>query len=138
MENINSEYLKKCLDTLKLSYEELKKTETGTVHYEMFHNSLVKGFEMTIEQSAKLLKKRLSPYFATKKAIDILTFKDLFREAHKHSLIEELTVKRWFEYRDNRNNTAHDYGQTFEEQTLILIDDFIVDVENLLKVIECE
>ena len=35
-----------------------------------------------------------------------------------------------------RNSTAHDYGQAFAEETLTLIKDFLVDVENLRKVIE--
>jgi hypothetical protein len=38
---------------------------------------------MTLEQGGKLLKKRLEPYFAAKKSLDALTFKDLFRHALK-------------------------------------------------------
>ena len=41
-------------------------------------------------------------------------------------------------YRDNRNNTAHDYGQAFAEETLTLIEDFIKDVNYLKSVIENE
>ena len=91
---------------------------------------------MTLEQSGKLLKKLLNPYFASKRAVDMLSFKDLFRQAHKHSLLTEEETKRWMKYRDNRNSTAHDYGQAFAEETLTLIKDFLVDVENLRKVIE--
>ena len=40
-------------------------------------------------------------------------------------------AERWGEYRDNRNNTAHDYGESFAEETLILISSFINDVKNL-------
>ena len=39
-------------------------------------------------------------------------------------------------YRDNRNNTAHDYGQVFAEETLLLVKDFLIDVKNLKKVID--
>ena len=45
----------------------------------------------------------------------MLSFKDVFRQAHKHSLITEEETARWMKYRDNRNNTAHDYGQVFAE-----------------------
>ena len=110
----------------------------GTVDYEMYRNSLIKGFEMTIEQSGKLLRKRLEPFFGTKKALDTLTFKDLFRHALKHSILTEDEVNRWFEYRDNRNNTAHDYGQGFAEKTLKLVDSFLTDVKALKSVIENE
>lgn len=42
-------------------------------------------------------------------------------------LISEKEVSRWLKYRDNRNNTAHDYGKVFADETLLLIDDFLKD-----------
>ncbi len=135
---INTEYLERCLETLLKSYSLIKTVEEGSIDYEMYRNSLVKSFEMTLEQSGKLLRKKLTPFFATKKVVDSLTFKDLFRHALKFSLLNEDEVNRWFKYRDNRNNTAHDYGRAFAEETLLLIDDFIKDVSRLKEVIEHE
>ena len=135
MSEINTEYLEKCILTLEKSYEMLQKSEEGSIDYELYRNYLVKGFEMTLEQSGKLLKKVLNPYFASKKAVDMLSFKDIFRQAHKHSLISEEETARWLKYRDNRNNTAHDYGQAFAEETLSLIKDFLIDAKNTEKVI---
>ncbi len=40
-------------------------------------------------------------------------------------------VERWFAYRDNRNNTAHDYGENFAKETLCLIPSFIDDVSQV-------
>lgn len=102
----------------------------------MYRNSLVKCFEMTIEQSAKLLRKKITPYFASKRAVDSLTFKDLFRYANKHSLLNEEEVERWFRYRENRNSTANDYGEQFARETLVLVDDFVKDTERLIQVIK--
>lgn len=136
MSEINTEYLHRCLETLKKSYFLLKQSQEGSIDYEMYRNSLVKGFEMTIEQSAKLLRKKLAPYFASKRAVDSLTFKDLFRYANKHSLFTGDEVERWFKYRDNRNSTAHDYGEQFASETLKLVDDFVKDVEKLIQVIQ--
>ena len=79
MSEISTEYLQKCIATLEKSYEMLSQTQEGTIDYELYRNSLVKGFEMTLEQSGKLLKKKIAPYFATKKALDALTFKEIFR-----------------------------------------------------------
>lgn len=138
MATINTEYLEKSLATLERAYTLIKTVPEGSIDYEMYRNSLVKGFEMTLEQSGKLLRKRLLPYFSSKKAVDVLNFKDLFREAAKHSLLSETEVSRWFQYRDNRNNTAHDYGRAFAEETLALIDGFINDVKSLKDVIENE
>lgn len=135
---INTEHLSKCIETLERAYTLINTVEKGSVDYEMYRNSLVKGFEMTLEQSGKLLRKRLEPYFETKRALDTLTFKDLYRHAFKHSLITENEVNRWFKYRDNRNNTAHDYGQGFAEETLKLIDSFLADAKTLKSVIENE
>ena len=134
--SINTEYLARCITTLEKAYELIKTVQEGSVDYEMYRNSLVKGFEMTLEQSGKLLRKRLLPYFASKKAVDTLTFKDLFRHAYKHSLLNEDEILRWMKYRDNRNNTAHDYGRAFAEETLTLVEDFLKDVKNLRTVIE--
>ncbi len=135
MDTINTEYLEKCIQTLEKAYTLILKTEEDSIDYEMYRNSLVKGFEMSLEQSGKLLRKRLLPYFATKKEVDRLTYKDIFRAAHKHSLIDESMVQRWFKYRDNRNSTAHDYGIHFAQETLLLIDDFIKDAKSLQQVI---
>lgn len=135
---INTEFLERCIETLEKSYKMIKQTEENTIEYEMYRNSLVKSFEITLEQSGKLLRKKLAPYFASKKAVDTLTFKDLFRNANKHSLLTEDEVNRWFEYRDNRNSTAHDYGQYFAEETLRLMDNFLKDVHKLKEVIEHE
>jgi hypothetical protein len=62
-----------------------------------------------------------------------LTFKDVLRHAAKHGLLDSAAVERWFAYRDNRNNTAHDYGQGFAEETLLLLPDFIKDVRRVEK-----
>lgn len=134
--SINTEYLERCIQTTEQAYKLINQEQEGSINYEMYRNALVKGFEMTLELSGKLLRKKLTPYFASKKAVDALTFKDLFRNAYKHSLIDENTVERWLKYRDNRNNTAHDYGKKFAEETLVLIKDFISDAKNLKSVIE--
>ena len=134
--SISTEYLEKCIETLERPYSLIKTVEEDSIDFEMYRNSLVKGFEMTLEQSGKLLRKKLEPYFSSKKIVDNLTFKDLFRTANKHSILSEDEVNRWFEYRDNRNNTAHDYGQAFAEETLKLMDNFLKDVRHLKEIIE--
>lgn len=136
MSEINTEYLQRCIDTLEKSYFMLQEAVKDSIDYELYRNSLVKSFEMTIEQSGKLLKKKITPYFSSKKAADTLPFKDIFRYAHKHSLLTEEETARWMKYRDNRNSTAHDYGQAFAEETLSLMEDFLTDAKNLKKVID--
>ena len=50
---INTEYLERCIETLEKSYELIKKSEEGSIDYEIYRNALVKGFEITLEQSGK-------------------------------------------------------------------------------------
>lgn len=135
MSSISVEYLQKCIETLECSYVCIKAVEEGSIEYEMYRNALVKGFEMTLEQSGKLLKKVLVNYFATNKSVDNLTFKELFRQAFKVGLLSEDEVNRWLVYRDNRNNTAHDYGREFAEKTLSFIEDFLRDAKKIKEIV---
>lgn len=122
---INTEHLNRCIQTLESSLDALEKSAAGSVEYDVFRNATVKGFELTLEVSGKLLRKALKPFFATSKAVDGLVFKDIFRHAAKHGLVGADEVERWFKYRDNRNNTAHDYGSGFPEETMKLLPGFI-------------
>ena len=135
MSNISTEFLNRCIETLEKSYRLLLSFPKDTIDYEIYRNSLVKGFEMTLEQGGKLLRKKLKPFFASSKEVDKLNYKELFRYAFKHGLLEEDMVERWFKYRDNRNSTTHDYGEKFAEETLNLIEDFIKDAKKLGEVI---
>ena len=46
------------------------------------------------------------------------------------------TVERWLKYRDNRNDTAHNYGEDFAETTLKLLPAFVADAKALADMIE--
>lgn len=135
MGKINTDYLRRCIATLDRAFTELKALSPGETLYDIYRAACVKEFELVLEQSVKLLKKRLSPYFPTSRQVDRLTFKELFRHAAKHGLLELEESERWLIYRDNRNDTAHDYGEGFAEETLRLLPTFIVDATRLAEVI---
>ena len=42
----------------------------------------------------------------------------------------------WLEFRDKRNNTAHDYGVNFAEDTLVLLPSFIKDAYDFAQIIK--
>ena len=133
---IDTTFLRRCIATLDLALEHLKGAEEDTIIYDLHRAACVKEFELVLEQSGKLLRKRLAPYFASNRQADRLVFKDLFRHAAKHGLIDSDAVERWLRYRDNRNQTAHDYGSGFAEATLKLLPGFIADASALADVIE--
>lgn len=132
---IDTSYLEKCINALEKAYENLLKFHSEDLEYEIYRSAVIKEFEIILEQSGKLLKKALKPFFHTSKAVDKLYFKDIFRQAGTHSLLDLDEVERWLIYRDNRNNTAHDYGQDLANNTLPLIKQFIIDSRKLVKVI---
>ena len=134
--NIDTSFLQRCVQTLERSLELLNKSDKESIEYDMYRSACVKEFEIILEQSGKLLKKALKPYFHSSKEADRLFFKDIFRHAANHSLISTEETERWMEYRDNRNSTAHDYGVGFAEETLNLLPQFIIDAKSVIKAIQ--
>ena len=135
--SIDTTFLFRCINALELAFGEISKLqESDEVFYDLYRAACVKEFELVLEQSGKLLRKRLTAYFSSNQQADRLVFKDLFRHAAKHGLMEPESVERWLRYRDNRNDTAHDYGKDFAEATLKLLPAFIMDAKALAAVIE--
>lgn len=58
------------------------------IDYDMYRSACVKEFEIILEQSRKLLRKVLKPYFHSSKAVDQFVFKDIFRQAVLRSIID--------------------------------------------------
>ncbi|MXW91198.1 MAG: nucleotidyltransferase [Rhodospirillaceae bacterium] len=134
---IDTTFLRRCLRTLGQAVGEVEKHRgTDDFLYDVFRAACVKEFELVLEQSGKLLRKRLAAFFASNRQADRLAFKDLFRHAAKHGLIEPEAVERWLRYRDNRNDTAHNYGEDFAEETLKLLPAFVADATALADTIE--
>lgn len=129
--NLNTDHLARCIRTLESSLALLDKAEPDSIDYEVFRNAVVKGFELVLETVGKLLRKALKAYGGSPKAVDDLFYKDVLRHAGKHGLLTPEAIERWFAYRDNRNSTAHDYGEGFAKETLLLMPGFMADAQNL-------
>lgn len=132
---IDTTYYERCIGTLEKAYGLLLKANPENIDYDMYRSACVKEFEIILEQSGKLLRKVLKPYFHSSQAVDKLYFKDVFRQAVVRSIISPELCERFLEYRENRNNTAHDYGVNFAEETLGLLPNFIVDAKLLTEAI---
>ena len=135
---IDTTYLRRCLSTLARALDQLGRNDPESLMHDVFRAACVKEFELVLEQSGKLLSKRLRPWFASNKQVDKLVFKDVFRHAAKHGLIDAAACERWMLYRDNRNKTAHDYGEAFAVETLRLLPDFLADATALADVIDAD
>jgi nucleotidyltransferase substrate binding protein (TIGR01987 family) len=130
---INTDFLTKCIDNLELSHNLSQKQDGENSLYNIYRSACIKEFELILEQSGKLLKKALQEYFTSNKELDKLTFKGIFRYAYKHSLLSEDEVLRWFKYRDIRNDTAHNYGESLAEISISVFPKFIIYSKSLVK-----
>ena len=133
--SINTDFLDRCIETLEAAFERLQERERGEILYDILRAACVKEFELVLEQSGQLLRRRLAPWFASNRQADRLTFKDLFRHAAKHGLITTESCERWLGCRDHRNDTAHLCGEAFAEAILELLPEFIADARALANVI---
>jgi nucleotidyltransferase substrate binding protein (TIGR01987 family) len=133
---IDTTFYERCIATLAKALGLLQQANPESLDYEMYRSACIKEFEIILEQSGKLLRKTLKPYFHSSKAVDQLVFKDVFRHAVLRSILTTEEGERWLQYRDNRNNTAHDYGVNFAEETLVLLPQFVEDAMVLVKAIQ--
>jgi len=133
---LNIDHLRRCMQTLNSSLALYRKAEPDSIDQEVFRNAIVKSYELTQETAFKLLKKALKVYGHGGKKLESTPVKDILRLAAVHDLMTLAEVERWFAYRDNRNNTAHDYGEQFASETLMLIPGFLQDIGTLADMLE--
>jgi nucleotidyltransferase substrate binding protein (TIGR01987 family) len=136
MRYLNVAYLRRCTQTLESSLNFYQKAAPGGIDQEVFRNAIVKGYELAQETAFKLLKKALKAYGHGGKKLEAMVIKEVLRLAAVHDLMTLEEVERWFRYRDNRNNTAHDYGEAFAHETLVLIPTFLADITTLADVLD--
>lgn len=129
---LNIDHLQRRLKTLRFSLDLYQKAEPTSIDQEVFRNAIIKGYELTQETSFKVLKKALKVYGHSAKELASIPVKDLLRLAATHALMTPEVVERWFVYRNNSNNTAHEYGEGFTHETLRLMPEFLKDMNTLI------
>lgn len=129
---LNVDHLLRTAATLEQALLALEKTPSREdILFDLYRNAAIKSFELSLETAGKLLRKALKLYAGSPRSVDALVFNDLLRHAGKHGLLDAGGVERWLAYRANRNNTAHDYGEGFANDTLKLLPGYLADVRAL-------
>lgn len=129
---LNVDHLLRTAATLEQALLALERTPAcEDILFDLYRNAAIKSFELSLETAGKLMRKALKLYTASPRSVDALVFNDVLRHAGKHSLLDVAAVERWLAYRANRNNTAHDYGEGFANDTLKLLPDYLRDVRDL-------
>lgn len=133
----NVEHLLRTANTLEQALLAIEAQENREdVRFDLYRNAAIKSFELSLETAGKLLRKALKAYGGAPREVDKLVFNDVLRHAGKHGLMDVSTVERWLSYRANRNNTAHDYGEGFANDTLKLLPTYLNDVRALAPAIQ--
>ena len=135
MATINTDQISLSVGTLELALEEMNKREPDEFIYNVYRSACIKEFEIIIELSASLMRRRMRPYFGSARRVNDLTFPQVFREAARFHLISLETCERWLEYREYRNITAHHYGRRFTEAALKILPALVEDTRELIIVI---
>ena len=129
---LNVEHLLRTADTLEQALLALQGcTDSSSVLYDLYRNAAIKSFELSLETAGKLMRKALKAFSGSPREVDRLVFNDVLRHCSKHGVLDLPALERWLAYRANRNNTAHDYGESFANETLTLLPDYLADVRVL-------
>lgn len=134
---LNVEHLLRTAQTLEQALEAIEAHgQRDDVRFDLFRNAALKSFELSLETAGKLLRKALKAFGGVPRSVDALVFNDVLRHAGKHGLMDSQAVERWLAYRANRNSTAHDYGESFANETLKLLPNYLADVRQLAPKIQ--
>ncbi|MEI8396706.1 MAG: nucleotidyltransferase substrate binding protein [Rhodospirillaceae bacterium] len=132
---LNTDHLHRCVNTLDSALVLYRKAEPNSVEREVFRSAIVKNYELAQETTLKLLRRALREFDLGRRALEAMTAREVLRLSAQHGLIEPSRVEPWFAYRDNRNSTAHEYGEHFAKETLLLLPAFLEDVKAVEQVL---
>ncbi len=135
---LNVDHLLRTVMTLEQALLAIEQNPASpeNVMFDLYRNAAIKSFELSLETAGKLLRKALKAYEASPRTVDAWVFNDVLRQAGKYGLLSIAEVERWLAYRANRNNTAHDYGEGFANDTLKLLPTYLQDVRHLAQALQ--
>ncbi len=131
---MDTSFLESCIDMLDAAIGQMQDNEPDSLRYRIGHDVCAVEFERILEQSGKLLRKRLAEYFASNRKADALTFRDCFRHAAKHDIIDCAACERWLEYRNHTDQM--DSNETLPDNALQLLPQFSADARALVAAIK--
>jgi len=94
---IDITYWKRCIATLNKALTLLNRADPENIDYDIYRSACIKEVELILEQSGKLLRKGLKPYFHSSREVDRLIFKDVFRHAVLRNIITDEECERWLQ-----------------------------------------
>jgi len=120
MARLSVEALEKALTRLEEGFSEAERyPELLTVR-----DGVIQRFEIAMDLSWKLIQRALKDIYQVNEG-DLLSKKDIFRQAANYHLLED--TETWFGHYDARNKTSHIYdseeaARAFERARAFLVD----------------
>ncbi len=127
-EELDITLLKNSFDTLNQCYKDYCSQKDEKIK-EYIKDSCIKRFEYTYETSKKIMNKFLKKEY-DKNEKD-LTINNIFREMYGFGFIKNF--ENWVNYREQRNNTSHEYDIEKARTVIVFIPDFIEDVRFFIE-----
>lgn len=100
-------------------------------HRRIFERAAVQAFEFTYEVALNLLRRQMNEIAGGSTKIKRLEFMDFLRAAADHDFIPD--AERFFDYREKRNLTSHNYDEEMMRQLLAVLGPFTQDVRFLIE-----
>ncbi|MDE0102558.1 MAG: HI0074 family nucleotidyltransferase substrate-binding subunit [Bryobacterales bacterium] len=98
---------------------------------EQFRSATIQALEYTYELAVKMIRRQLSQIVSEPAGLRRIDFADVMRVAADAGIISD--ARAFLRYREIRNKTSHTYNSDHAERTVDVVDDFLRDVDFLLR-----
>ena len=130
---INIEALERANARLGRFIERYNDVGGDHVDHDIYHAAVVKGFEFTYAQAVEIVNRYIGDYLLSHGDVARMSYRDVMRLAARHGLI--VSPEQWFEFRERRNYTAHEYFAEISERVVEIAPDLHRAVQELLAVL---
>ena len=103
--------------------------------YDAFLAAVIKGFEFAYGQAINAIRRYVADYVLSPGQVGQMPLPDITRMAAKNGLIGP--PERWFDFRDWRNETAHEYfDDESAEKIASTVSEFHIAVAQLITTLQ--
>ena len=103
--------------------------------YDAFLAAVIKGFEFAYGQAINAIRRYVADYVLSPGQVGQMLLPDIIRMAAKNGLIGP--PERWFDFRDWRNETAHEYfDDESAEKIASAVSEFHVAVAQIITTLQ--
>ena len=126
MSKIQLDSLRKAIAALETGFIE----QAAYPHLLTIRDGVIQRFEIAMDLSWKTAMRVLREVYGVQSS-DVLTKKDIFRQAAKYQLLDD--PEAWFGHYEARNDTSHIYESEIAAQTFARARLFLADAQSLLQ-----